>query len=76
MTNLTLDKISVGETVKISSLSARGADLRRLQDVGFCDGTTVHCLMKSPLGDPTAFLVRGVVIALRREDSAKIGAVR
>ncbi len=72
----TLDKIKIGETVRISALGASGATRRRLQDVGFCDGTEVSCVMKSPLGDPTAFLVRGVLIALRQEDSGKILALR
>lgn len=74
--NITLDKLQIGETVKISSLSASGDMRRRLRDVGFCDGTEVSCIMRSPLGDPTAYLVRGVLIALRREDSGRINALR
>ena len=45
---------------------------RRLQDIGLIEGTVVECLGKSPLGDPTAFLIRGAVIALRREDAGRV----
>lgn len=43
---------------------------RRLRDVGFTEGCAVACVGRSPLGDPSAFLVRGAVVALRREDAA------
>ena len=45
---------------------------RRLQDIGFIPGTAVTCLQRSPLGDPTAYRIRGTVIALRREDAKNI----
>ena len=46
-----------------------GAMRRRLQDIGLISGTRVECVGVSPLGDPAAYLIRGAVIALRREDS-------
>jgi len=42
----------------------------------FLEGARVECIMKSPLGDPVAYLVKGAVIALRREDAASITVVR
>ena len=45
---------------------------RRLQDIGLIEGTKVECIQKSPSGDPIAFLIRGAVIALRREDSSSV----
>ena len=42
--------------------------LRRLLDIGVISGTRVKCVLKSPLGDPTAYLIRGAVMALRKED--------
>jgi len=32
----------------------------------------VEALQKSPSGDPTAYFIRGAVIALRSEDAGKI----
>lgn len=41
-------------------------------DLGFTEGTEVAVIRKSPLGDPTAYRVRGAVIALRKEEAAQI----
>ncbi|MCL2088306.1 MAG: ferrous iron transport protein A [Oscillospiraceae bacterium] len=50
-----------------------GGDMRdRLQDMGLIEGTEVACVQISPLGDPSAYLIRGAVIALREEDSCLV----
>ncbi len=41
-------------------------------DLGLVNGTPVEALQKSPSGDPTAYFIRGAVIALRSEDAGKI----
>ena len=41
-------------------------------DLGFTKGTTIIPVLKSPFGDPTAYEVRGSIIALREEDSCLI----
>ncbi len=64
--------IKCGEYCKVYELCAEEGISRRLQDLGFIRGTRIECLIKSPLGDPTAFLVRGAVIALRKDDSKHI----
>ena len=51
------------------AIETQGAMRRRLQDIGLISGTRVECVGVSPLGDPAAYLIRGAVIALRREDS-------
>ena len=68
--------ISPGEAAVISGMGAAGGIRRRLRDIGFVEGARVECIMKSPLGDPVAYLVKGAVIALRREDAASISVVR
>ncbi len=72
MKTVRLCDIKCGETAKIVSLSDLGEKKRRLSDLGFVLGSEVVCMLKSPLGDPTAYLVRGALIALRREHSEKI----
>ncbi len=67
-----LASLSDGETAVISALYSGGELRRRLMDLGFTEGTRVKRLSKSPLGDPVAFLVKGAVIALRREDIESI----
>lgn len=61
--------MKTGETGRVSEVSEKSSIYRRLQDLGLIRGTLVECLIKSPLGDPTAYLIRGAVIALRREDA-------
>lgn len=41
-------------------------------DLGIIEGTKIKPVLKSPLGDPTAYEVRGTVIALRKEETEKI----
>ncbi|WP_367568330.1 ferrous iron transport protein A [Lacrimispora sp.] len=67
-----LTDLKRGEKAVIATLSACNDMRRRLQDMGLIEGTVVECLGKSPLGDPTAFLIRGAVIALRSEDSGNV----
>ncbi|MBE6776638.1 MAG: ferrous iron transport protein A [Ruminococcaceae bacterium] len=45
---------------------------RRLMDIGLVDNTVVECVEISPFGDPKAFLIRGAVIALRKDESQNI----
>jgi ferrous iron transport protein A len=68
----TLKDLKQGQIAKVNSLLSTGSIRRRLQDIGLIEGTKVECLQKSPSGDPTAFLIRGAVIALRSEDSSNV----
>ncbi len=68
----TLADLQEDETASVSELLADSGIRRRLRDIGLIEGTTVRCLNKGPSGDPVAYLIRGAVIALRREDSSKI----
>lgn len=73
MTNLdSLATLEVGEKATVYCLLLSGNMRRRLQDMGLIEGTKVKCLLKSPSGNPTAYLIRGAVIALRQEDSSSI----
>ena len=60
------------QTAVISALNTTGSMRRRLLDIGLIEGTRVECLGKSPLGDPSAYLIRGAVIALRKDDCKNI----
>ena len=69
---LSLAQTQTGEIVRIAGLETDGPMRRRLQDIGFTAGTSVQRLQSGPAGDPTAFYIKRTVIALRREDSARI----
>lgn len=63
-----------GEKGLIESLapSCRGVERRRLLDLGLVPGTEVIAEMRSPSGDPTAYRIRGALIALRRDQAERI----
>jgi DtxR family Mn-dependent transcriptional regulator len=69
-----LSGLRPGGRVRVTGLSpaCRGQERRRLLDLGFVSGTLVEVDMVSPAGDPTAYRVRGSVVALRREQASLI----
>lgn len=69
---ISLDALAVGSCALVSRVTAVGRIRRRLLDIGLVPGTKVEVLRRSPAGDPTAFEVRGGIIALRQEDSQKV----
>lgn len=69
---LTLRDIAPGQRAIVSALESTGSMRRRLLDIGLIDNTEVECLGRGPGGDPSAYLIRGAVIAIREEDSRKI----
>jgi len=44
-------------------------------DLGLTPGTSVEAVLRSPLGDPTAYLVRGTMLALRRVQAEQIEVI-
>lgn len=71
-TPATLADLPVGHVGVVTALHLRGAERRRLLDLGLMPGTVVVAEMRSPLGDPVAYRVRGASIALRREQARQI----
>lgn len=65
-----LSELKVGEEAVIAEMMTEN---RRLKDMGLVVGTKTKCLLKSPLGDPSAYRVRGAVVAIRNDDARKIG---
>ena len=66
---LCLSALSEGESAYVTEISAGPAIDRRLTDLGLVRGTRVTCVLRSPAGDPCAYLIRGALIALRRADA-------
>lgn len=67
-----LSNLKLGETAQIVRLHLEGMERRRLLDLGLSPGTVIESRLKSPLGDPVAYHVRGTTIALRRFQAEKI----
>jgi DtxR family Mn-dependent transcriptional regulator len=70
--NLTALRVGQQATVDRLDDSLQGFTRRRLLDLGLTPGTIVAAQMRSLMGDPTAYRVRGALIALRREQAEKV----
>lgn len=68
----TLNKVKLNQEVKIKKIDCSGNVKRRILDLGMIEGTKIKPVFKSPLGDPTAYEVRGTLISLREEESKRI----
>lgn len=72
MNTSTLAELSEGNRGIVRSIGV-GADMRRrLMDLGLIENTEIFCLNRSPSGNPTAYFIRGAVIALRKTDTERI----
>lgn len=71
VTHQFLSGLGPGGRARVVEISpaCRGQERRRLMDLGFVPGSVVDVEMVSPAGDPTAYRVRGSVVALRREQA-------
>jgi len=69
-----LSSLQLDESATIVGLSkeCRGESRRRLLDLGFVKGALVAIDLLNPLGDPKAYLIKGTVIALRKDQAAKV----
>jgi len=67
-----LNMLPLGKMAKVKKLTSDGTVRRRMLDLGLIPDTVVEAVHKSPSGDPTAFYIRGALIALRSEEAGKI----
>lgn len=67
-----LSSLEVGKCGRVVKLESSGCMRRRMLDLGIIVGTEIQALYSSPWGDPTAYLIRGAVIAFRTEEASKI----
>ncbi len=67
-----LYQLPVGLSARVKKLDMKGNTRRRMLDLGIIIDTPVEALQKSPSGDPTAYQIRGAVIALRKEEASDI----
>lgn len=69
-----LSSLAMGEMAEVIGISkeCRGANRRRLLDLGILPGTTIEVDLKSPMRDPIAYRVRNTSIALRNSLADRI----
>jgi DtxR family Mn-dependent transcriptional regulator len=73
-----LSALAIGDKARVVGLAPalRGVERRRMFDLGLIPGTEVSPELRSPGGDPTGYLIRGAVIALRREQADHVHVER
>ncbi len=67
-----LNFLPLGQKARVKKLTSDGIIRRRMLDLGLISDTIIEALQKSPSGDPTAYYIRGAVIALRSDEASKI----
>ncbi|MFQ9678735.1 MAG: FeoA family protein [Ruthenibacterium lactatiformans] len=66
----TLTALREGERARVAALLTEGGMRRRMQDIGLIEGTEVECVQRAR--GAVAYRIRGALIALRAEDSARV----
>ena len=69
-----LSELIPGQKAFVKSISeeCQGIERQRLMDLGFVPGSFVEVEVRSPFRDPTAYRIKGGLIALRRIQDSKI----
>jgi Fe2+ transport system protein FeoA len=69
-----LSSLHIGEQATVVGISKalRSPQRRRLMDLGVVPGTTIRAEMQSASGDPTAYDIRGALVALRKQQTGMI----
>ncbi len=68
----TLNNLPLYKSGLILSIKCKDYLINRIFDMGILENTMIKPLYRSPFGDPTAYLVKNTVIALREKDSKYI----
>jgi DtxR family Mn-dependent transcriptional regulator len=70
----TLKDLRKGKTARVIGLdeNCQGFERFRLLDLGVVPGTEITIALDNPLHEPLAYLIRGAVIALRKDQTDKI----
>ncbi|MDY5439274.1 MAG: ferrous iron transport protein A [Eubacteriales bacterium] len=69
---MTLDKLQVGKSARITKVGGEGALRLRLLDMGLIPRTVVTVIKKAPMGDPIELSLRGYQLSIRLESAKDI----
>ncbi len=72
VTTLPMSELQKGESGIVIEINTKGLMRQRLMEMGLTRGVEVKFLRKGAFGDPTSYLIRGTVIALRKEEASEI----
>ena len=71
----TLNNLSLEEEAYVIYNNVKDSSRDTLINLGVYN-TNIKCLYKSPFGDPTAYLVKGIVLAIRNDNAKDIIIMR
>lgn len=69
---MTLDKLPIGKSAKITAVGGEGALRLRLLDMGLTPKASVKITKVAPMGDPIELFIRSYSLTIRLEDAEKI----
>lgn len=69
---MTLDKLQVGKSARITKVGGEGALRLRLLDMGLIPRTVLTVIKKAPMGDPIELSLRGYQLSIRLESAKDI----
>jgi len=68
----TLDKMTINQKSTVKKIKENTSMRRRFLDIGLTGGAEVECVLVSYGEEMKAYLIKGAVIAIRREDACMI----
>ena len=72
METIPLTKLELHSTGIIKEINCKSNIKRRLLDLGLIPNTSITPIMQSISGDPIAYEVRNIILAIRHQDAKKI----
>lgn len=72
METMSLTALELNQTGYIKEINCNASIKRRLLDLGLVPNTPITPIMKSVAGDPIAYEVRKIILAIRKQDADKI----
>ena len=73
--NMTLDKLDIGQSGRITDVGGQGALRQHFLDMGLIPGADVTLVKFAPMGDPMELQIHGYELTLRLADAAQIGVI-
>ncbi len=67
-----LSNLKLNEEAFIKNIKLDKKIKNRLNDLGFTKKTKIKCILKSPLNEPKAYLIKGAIISLRKDVTKNI----
>ena len=73
---MTLNNLKIGDVATVTYVDETSNLYQRFIDMGIINGTKIECVLKSPFGDPKAYLIRGTIMVIRDCDASKISITK